>query len=95
MVTDHPRQVDPNQAKQNIHAAGDLPGPSSAIDPNTVGPGWSYDGTAALRTQLPIPKRIGVRALLEIGTPVFQSGQKSDTGMKTAWFAGASITSNF
>jgi hypothetical protein len=93
--TDHPLSIDRSQQKMAAKDAGGnvLPGPTSPQD-STQSPGWSFDGTAALRSRIPLPKSSPIKATVEVGMPIFSSG-KSDTGMKTLWFAGSSLTGTF
>jgi hypothetical protein len=97
-TTDHPEfgssSSSVNQRQRRDQTTGDvLPGPSSPQD-SFGGPGWSFGATAALRSRLPLGKSSPVKASVEVGIPVYSTGA-SDTGMKTEWFAGTSLTSNF
>jgi hypothetical protein len=81
------------QPKTETPTGGVLPGPTSPGD-SSMGSGWLFSGTAALRSNLPLAKGSPIRALVEVGIPVFTSGH-SDTGMRTEWFAGSSLVGNF
>jgi hypothetical protein len=90
--TDHPDTF--SKARLSKTDSGPvLPGPVSPTD-GYGSPGWSCDGTAALRSQLPLGRSSPIRASIEVGIPIFNLG-RTETGMKTEWFAGSSITSTF
>lgn len=94
LATDHPRQ-NTTSSSHTLDARNPLPAPPSLTDSSMAGPGWSYDGSVALRSVIPMTQTFPVRAYVEAGIPLFQGGQRPDTGMKASWFAGSSIVSNF